>query len=77
MPLYRLLQDAAFDPEHTEAMGIAFEDACRELGLAQREDPLRDLVARQVIEFAKRGERDPEKLKAAVLAAIKGRDSAA
>jgi hypothetical protein len=77
MPLYQLLQDNAFDPEHIEAMASAFEAVCRELGLAPREDPLRDLVAQHIIEFAKRGERDPAKLTVAVLGAIHGINSAA
>ena len=71
MPLHRLLENSAFEPEHVEAMSTAFEDICRELGLAQRDDPLRELVARQVIEFARRGERDPTKLRSQVMAAIR------
>ena len=39
--------------------------------LAERDDPLRELVARQVIEFARRGEREPTKLKSQVMAAIR------
>ena len=70
MPLHRLLENSGFDPEHVAAMSVAFDDLCQELELAQRDDPLRELVARQVIEFAKRGERDPTKLKSLVLAAI-------
>jgi hypothetical protein len=71
MPLYRLLENSAFEPEHVEAMAIAFEDLCRELELAQPENPLREVVARQVIEFARRGERDPAKLRVLVMEAIK------
>ncbi len=71
MPLHRLLENSAFEPEHVEAMSTAFEDICRELGLAQRDDPLRELVARQVIEFARRSERDPTKLRSQVMAAIR------
>ena len=71
MPLHRLLENSAFEPEHVEAMSTAFEDICRELGLAQRDDPLREFVARQVIEFARRGEREPTKLKSQVMAAIR------
>ena len=71
MPLHRLLENSAFEPEHVEAMSTAFEDICRELGLAQRDNPLRELVARQVIEFARRGERDPTKLRSQVMAAIR------
>jgi hypothetical protein len=71
MPIYRLLQNSAFDPEHTKAMATAFDDACLELGLPQTDQQQRELIARLVIEFALRGARDPLKLKAHVLAALK------
>ena len=53
-------------------MGIAFEKACRALGLADRVDPATHTVARRVIELAKTGERDPAKIEAAVLATFNG-----
>lgn len=48
MPIYRLLQRSAFDPDLKEAMTAAFEDACSELRLAKRDDPLRDVVAKRL-----------------------------
>jgi hypothetical protein len=41
LPIYRFLQGCAFEPEHIGVMTTAFEDACRELGLTERDDPLR------------------------------------
>jgi hypothetical protein len=61
--IYRLLQDRAFDPEAIELMTSAFEDVCRELGLAQRDDPLLDIVAKAIIECAETGERDQIRLR--------------
>ena len=58
MPIYRLLQSSDFEPDHVAVMTAAFEDVCRELRLAQREDPIRDIVARAIIECAQTGERD-------------------
>jgi len=72
MPLYRLLQDHAFDSETITAMSTAFEDACRILGLAERTDSLRDFVARKIIECAQTGERDPVLLRDCPLKAISG-----
>jgi hypothetical protein len=69
VPLYRLLQNGAFEPAAIDAMSIAFEDVC--LGLAELSDPLRDMVAKKVIEFAQRGERDPRRLRELTLAAFK------
>jgi|tagenome__1003787_1003787.scaffolds.fasta_scaffold19788760_3 hypothetical protein len=58
MPIYRLLQNADFEPEHIAVMTAAFEDVCRDLRLAEREDPIRDIVAKAIIECAQSGERD-------------------
>jgi hypothetical protein len=68
MPLYRLLQNQAFDPAHIEAMAYAFEAACVELRIAGTDDPRREMIAQKVIECAQRGERDPLRLQAMVLA---------
>jgi hypothetical protein len=40
----------------------AFEAALGKLGLTDRTDPLAAEVAKLIIEFAKQGERDPERL---------------
>ena len=62
MPIYRLLQNSAFEPEHLRAMATAFEQALADLKLVDRTDPLTELVARKVIEIAQCGERDPTRL---------------
>jgi hypothetical protein len=72
MPLYRLLQNSAFEPEHIEAMGQAFEAVCLKLYLAERDDPLRHVIAQKVIHWAKRGERNPERLYQLVLSDMEG-----
>jgi hypothetical protein len=50
-----------------EAMSVLFEDVCGELGLAQRTDPLRDLVAKKLVQYAQSGERDVLRLKERIL----------
>ena len=72
MPLIRLLQNSAFEPERIEVMSAAFEQACRELGLATTEDPQRELLARKIIECAQTGERDQVRLCDCALRAIRG-----
>jgi hypothetical protein len=69
--IYRLLQNTAFDSATIEHLASAFEDVCRELGLAERTDPLRDTVALKVIEIAQTGERDPLRLRDKTLAAFR------
>lgn len=71
MSIYEILKGGVFEPKHIEAMGQAFDAVCSGLELSNRDDPLRDLVARKVIECAQRGEHDPERLARIVLSALK------
>ena len=68
MPLRAFVHEAEFDPELLAGMGVAFAGACEALGLADTHDKATELVASRIVAFARRGERDPERLKAAVLA---------
>jgi len=56
----RLIQGASFDPETTRVMGLAYEEACARLGSAERS--IREAIAKRIIEAAKVGERDVQKL---------------
>ncbi len=49
MPIHRLLQNHAFDPDTIAVMVIAFEDVLRELGLVDRADPATEIVAKKII----------------------------
>jgi len=60
VPITPFLKSKVFDAEHTKAMGLAFEKACRTLGLAPTSDPATETVARVIIDLAEAGERDPE-----------------
>jgi hypothetical protein len=63
MAIYRLLQFSAFDPDAIERMTAAYEDVLRALRLANRQDPITELVARKIVEVAQLGERDPIRLR--------------
>lgn len=62
MPITPFLRNQAFDPETVAAMSEAFQNACRALGLADREDRLNELVAKRLIELAQTGVRSPSAL---------------
>ena len=62
MPIYRLFEGQAFQPEHCQAMAVAFEAILKEFGLKDRTDPLCDLIARTIIEFGQQGVRDSGEL---------------
>ena len=67
MPIRPYLQGEAFDPDTVRAMGIAFENTCKQLGILNKHDAVTRIVARTVIDMARRGFRDEESLTAAVM----------
>jgi hypothetical protein len=63
MPIYGLIkQEAVFSPEEITAITKAFEAALQGLGLINRSDLVAETVARKIIELARTGERDPDRL---------------
>jgi hypothetical protein len=72
MAVYSLFRSKAFEPEALSTMTWAHAEACRALGLNDRNHGEAGAVAEKVIEFAQRGERDPIRLRESVLAALRG-----
>ena len=62
MPIRPHLDGQRFDPETIRVMGLAFEMALIALRLADRGDLANQVIANKIIELAKAGERDPERL---------------
>jgi hypothetical protein len=60
-----------FDPQAVEAMMIAYDKVCNALGLAKAHNVVTDGLAKIVVEQARTGERDPEKLYALTMVALK------
>lgn len=68
MPIRVLLHgDVWFAPEDIEKLAAAFELAVAKLELPDRHDPLAVVLAKFIIELAKEGEDDPEKLAAGAI----------
>lgn len=63
MPLF---QDDAFGPDALRAMYTALEEVCRILEI-DHDQAAREVVAVRIIELARRGEWDPERLRDRVL----------
>jgi hypothetical protein len=70
MAVYGLFKNKAFEPETIVAMTRAHAEVCRAIGLGSRDRPAADAIAKKVIEFAQRGERDPVRLRENVLQAL-------
>src|ERR1700694_3478180 len=56
------LRDVSFDPDTTHIMGKAFDRACKELQDIGQSDLVKSVIAKRIIEVAKTGERDPNRL---------------
>ena len=52
-----------FDDHATKVMGEAFDAACKDLHDTGQPDLVYEAIAKRIIEAAKSGERDPEKLR--------------
>jgi hypothetical protein len=58
-----LLKNHAFGLDEIRVLTTAFEDTLRMLRLANRGDPVTEIIARKIIELAQQGERDPVQLR--------------
>ena len=54
--------DAAFDPEMTHIMGLAYECACKALHDVEQPAMVQDVIAKRIIAIAKTGECDANQL---------------
>jgi hypothetical protein len=68
MPIRSFIQPGAFDPEEIVVMSEVLEAACKELGnAAGQPDVMREVIAQRIIQAARLGERDPDRLREAAL----------
>jgi hypothetical protein len=67
MPIRSYLNGQRFDPETVRLMGLAYEMTLISLRLVDRGNIANNVVAQKIIELAKAGERDPERLCEGVL----------
>ena len=72
MPIRAHLDGQTFDAETIRVMGLAFEMAMVALRLADRDDLANEVLARRIMDLAKAGERDPERLCDGVLLEFRG-----
>jgi hypothetical protein len=60
--IYQMIQRASYGPEEIERLTTAYKGALLLLKLANRIDPINEIVAKRIIDAAKTGIRDPEEL---------------
>jgi hypothetical protein len=56
-------EQEVFGPDTVAVLAVALENTLRQLRLADRNDPAVTMVAKTIIELARRGERDPTRLR--------------
>jgi hypothetical protein len=71
VPISIFLEGQKFDPETTRVMGIAFEMTRAALRISNQDELAPETIAKIIIEFAKSGERDPERLCVQALAGFR------
>jgi hypothetical protein len=62
----QLLKCSAFDADQLKKLDEAFEEVCSELHLSNRKEAFGHVVASKVMECARLGERDPQRISALV-----------
>lgn len=63
MAIYRLIANGSFGPDEIKAMTAAYEATLLDLGLADRDDPITEMVAAAIVSITSRGERNPTTIK--------------
>jgi hypothetical protein len=58
-------RETVFDDATTRVMGDAFDAVCKSLRDKGQPEIVYEVIARRIIDAAKKGERDPERLRAA------------
>jgi hypothetical protein len=71
VPIRKFLEGQAFDPEAIDVMSQALIGVCNALGSRVADDAATRCIAARVIEAARDGERDPERLKNAALKSLR------
>ena len=69
MAIYRLLQSCTIGPEEASRITAAYEQALHTLCVKDRDDPLTEMIAKNIIKIAQTDVRDPAEIAAL---AIKG-----
>jgi hypothetical protein len=70
MTIYRLLKGSPLEPELIRSLEAAYEKTLRKIGLVDRDDPITEMIARKIVEFAQTGVQDAAQLSAMAIKEI-------
>jgi hypothetical protein len=71
LSVVQFLPRGVFDDDATHAMGQAFDSALALLGEKFRPTVIHEVVARRIVAAARKGERNPDRLRDTAIAAVK------
>ena len=71
MAIYRLLKNSTLVPEEISRITEAYEQALQTLCVKNRDDPLTEMIAKQIIKIAQAGVHDAAQLSALVVAELR------
>ena len=77
MAIYKLIANGAFGPDEIEVMKAAYEAALLDVGVADRDDPITELIAKAIVNVTASGERNPKEVMERALNALGVRRSGA
>jgi hypothetical protein len=70
MAVHPMISSRSFGPDMIEGMTDAYKRALTNLGMADRNDPVTELIAKSIINVTATGERDPQKIMERALQAL-------
>jgi hypothetical protein len=70
VPVRKLLESSAYDPETVQALCAAYDRTKKELHDSGQPEIVREILARRILDLAAKGERDPERLCAGALGSL-------
>ena len=59
MTIYKLIANGSFGPDEIKVMTEAYEGALIDIGIANRDDPVTELIAKSIVNVTASGERNP------------------
>ena len=71
MAIYRLLKNSTLEPKEISCIMQAYEQALRTLCVKDRDDPLTEMIAKQIIRIAQAGVHDVAQLSALAVAELR------
>ena len=71
MAIYRLLKNSTLEPEEISRITEAYEQTLHTLCVKDRDDPLTEMIAKQIIKIAQAGVHDAAQLSALTIAELR------